>query len=281
VSAASATVARWARESSLVAHAAIYELRKQLAFRAGFIVREVLRNVARPIVMICVYWAIFRAGGASSIGSYSFPDLVRYMVLVAILQRLMFNERSLDLADSIFNGTLTKFLVMPVRYACLPFSRFVEHTLLQAIFASVLWIGGALAHPPWWPFPASALAAAQALVLLVLASYCYYLAVFVVNLLAFWLDVVWTLLVMARFVTLFVGGVLVPVTVMPHAIASIFRWLFPYWMVTAPIEIWMGKQSTAEFRSGLAILAGTIALLELVRRWMWRCGLRRYTGTGM
>ncbi len=274
-------IARWSRELRVVRRATIFELQKQLAFRGGFIVREVLRNVARPLVMIAVYWAMFRQDGIASLGGYSFDDLVRYMVLVAILQRLMFNERSLDLAEQIFAGTLTKFLVMPLRFGFLPFARFVENTALQGFFAIVLWIVGALVHPAWWPFPVSALAAGEAVLLVVLGSYAYFQVISILNLFAFWLDMIWSLVVMARFITLFIGGVLVPVTVMPPALASSFRFLFPYWMVTAPIEIWMGKQSSVDFAIGLSILALEITALESLRVVLWRRGLRRYTGSGM
>lgn len=269
------------RDARLVARALVYETRKQLAFRTGFVVREVLRGVARPAVMICVYWALYRQPGVTTIGGYSYPDMLRYMILVAVLQRIVFSERSLDLADTIFNGTLTKFLVMPFRFYLLPFSRFVQYTALQSGFAALLWVAGALCLRPWWPFPVTPVAALEAWVLVVLGSYAYFLTVFLINVLAFWLDVVWTLLVMARFVHMFIAGVLIPVTVMPEPIRAALAWLFPYWTVTAPLEIWMGKQDTSDFLRGLAILGASIAVLELARAQLWKRGIRRYAGSGM
>lgn len=274
-------VASLARDARLVARSIAYETQKQLAFRVGFVVREVLRGVARPLVMIAVYYALYHQDGVTTIGSYAYPDMARYMILVAVLQRLVFSERSLDLADSIFNGTLTKFLVMPFRFYLLPFSRWVQFTLMQSTFALALWSLGALFVPRGWPFPASPAAAGQAFLLVVLGSYAYFLVVFILNTLAFWLDVVWTLLVMARFVNMFIAGVLIPVTVMPEGLRRTFEWLFPYWTITAPIEIWMGKQGTPEFLHGLAVLAVSIAVLEIVRIAVWKRGVRRYSGSGM
>lgn len=278
---AAARVSAWRRDARLVARTAVYELRKQLAFRAGFLVREVFRNIGRPLVIIAVFWAIFRQDGVERVGSYRFEELARYMILVAVLQRLMFNERSLDLADQIFNGTLTKYLVMPVGVGRLFVARFVEHVALQGTIALALFASGALVAPGVWPFPVHPLAALEAFVLVVGASYAYYQTIYLLQLLAFWLDVVWTLMVMARFVVVFVAGVLVPVTIMPAALAESFRWLYPYWLVTGPIEIWIGKQSGAAGVLGLAIVAAWIVALHGLIALAWRRGMRRYAGSGM
>lgn len=271
----------FARDVRLVTRTAVYELRKQLAFRAGFLVREVFRNIGRPLVMIAVFWAIFRQDGVERVGTYKFDELARYMILVAVLQRLMFNERTLDLADQIFNGTLTKYMVMPVEVGRLFLARFVEHVALQSVIAAGLWIAGALIVPSFWPFPVHPIAALEAVVLVVGASYAYYQTVYLFQLFAFWLDVVWTLMVMARFIVVFFAGVLVPVTIMPELVARSFRALYPYWLVTGPIEIWIGKQGTHDFLVGLAIVAAWILVLHGAIAFTWRRGMRRYSGSGM
>ncbi|MCK6444902.1 MAG: ABC-2 family transporter protein [Planctomycetes bacterium] len=276
-----ATRARFVRDARLVRRAVGYELKKQLAFRAGFLVREVFRNVGRPLVMIAVFWALFRQDGVTALGSYRFDELVRYVILVAVLQRLMFNERALDLADQIFNGTLSKYLVMPVRLGRLFFARFVEHVALQGAIALALVVLGSLCFPNVWPVPTRPIAALQAFVLVIAASYAYFQTIWLLQLLAFWLDVVWTLMVMARFVVIFVAGVLVPVTIMPPALAESFRWLYPYWLVTGPIEIWLGKQGNRDFWFGCGVLAVWLVALHALGAWTWRRGSRRYAGSGM
>ena len=48
---------------------------------------------------------------------------------------------------------------------------------------------------------------------MLLGGYCFVLAYFCLNAAAFWLDVVWTLLIMMRFITGFVGGLVLPVSI--------------------------------------------------------------------
>jgi len=270
-----------ARQARLLGRAVVYELRKASEFRVGFVVRELLRGAVHPVVMIFVYAAIFRTGEVESIRGFAFPDLVHYLILVATFNKLVFHMRALDLSEQIFEGYVTKFLVMPFRYFTLALGRWVQYVVVQLAFAAVVWSAGLLLLPGWWPLPAGPAAAAQALILILVGSYCFFLTFFIVNALAFWLDVVWTLLVMVGFIGSFVSGVLIPVAIMPDALRAAFFWLFPYWTLSAPIEVYMGRLGAGDFLQGLGVLTGSAVALELVRRVVWSRGTRRYTGSGM
>jgi ABC-2 type transport system permease protein len=269
------------REARLVAGAFAYEMRRQAAFRAGFVVREVLRGVVGPALMIFVFHAVYTRDGVDSMRGWSFPELVRYLILVATFEKLLFHLRGLDLSEQIFEGYVTKYLVMPFRYFSLALGRFGQYLAVQLVTAGGLWVAGLMLVPQWWPRPASAAAFAQSLTLIVLGSYCYFLTYFIVNAMAFWLDVVWTLLVMTGFVLTFVSGTLLPVSIMPAALREAFAWTYPYWALSAPIEIYLGRLDQEAFLRGLGVLAGSILLLELARRLVWERGRRRYAGGGM
>lgn len=269
------------RTLRLLGQAIEYEFRKVAVFRAGFLIREVLRGVWGPVIMICVYLAIYRDSGTETIRGWTFDEIVRYLILVATFQKLVFHERVLDLGTQIFEGYFTKFLVMPFRFFVLPLGRWVQFTLMQVVLAGLFWTAGALAIPDIWPTPASSTAVLQAATLVLLGSFCYLEVFFIINALAFWLDIVWTLLVMTRFVSSFIAGILIPVSQMPQFCRDAFFWLFPYWTVSAPIEIFLGRLGTREFQSGLLVLTGTLLLLEVLRRFVWKRGTRRYTGAGM
>jgi ABC-type uncharacterized transport system permease subunit len=102
-----------------------------------------------------------------------------------------------------------------------------------------------------------------------------------VHTLAFWLDVVWTQILMVTFVSSFVRGVLIPVAAMPDALRGVLSWCFPYWTLSGPLEIYLGRLGTADFVRGLCVLAASALALDLLRRELWRRGRRRYLGSGM
>ena len=257
-----------------------YEFRKATAFRAGFVLREVLVGIARPAVMAAVFYAMFRSSGADEIRGYSYADLIAYLVWSAAITKVLINERILDVAEQIFDGYITKYLVMPVSFFTLAAGRFVQFTAVQIGCAALFYALGAVLAPAYWPVPVSLLAVAQAFALLVLGACCYWLTSLCLQLLAFWLDVVWSLTNMFIFVANFVAGVIVPVAMMPDAVQRVFRLTFPYWTVFAPVELLLGRMHGADFREGLFVVGlWLLALIALVRR-TWRRGVLRYAGVG-
>jgi ABC-2 type transport system permease protein len=270
-----------ARDRHMFGAAFVYELRKVTTWRVGFLMREVLRGTWRPLVMIFVYAAIARTSGSDVIGTWTYPELVHYLILAAAFEKLLFHQRGLDVADQIFEGYVTKYLVMPLRFFMLPLARFAQHIVVQVCVVGAMWTVGVLAIPRHWPHAASDAALWEALALVLLGSYCWFLTCFIVNELAFWLEVIWTLSAMASFVLGFMSGVLVPVSLMPGPLRAALTWLYPYWAVSAPVEIFLGRLSHDAFARGVCVLLATILALELVRQTLWRRGLSRYTGGGM
>jgi ABC-2 type transport system permease protein len=170
---------------------------------------------------------------------------------------------------------------MPFRYFTLAQARFVQATLLQIGIAGAIWLAGYALFGDRWLVPVSVAAVCEAFTLTLLGSYCCFLLYFVIHALAFWLDVVWSLLVMAAFVIVFIGGGTLPVSQMPAPVAEVLSLIFPYWTISAPIELLLGRLDGADFLRGLALLVPQLLLLDLLRRVVWRRGLARYVGAGM
>ncbi len=264
-----------------------YEFRKRIQFRTGFFVREVLNGVVQPLVMLFVYIALYSSASSSgdasepSLRNWTFDEILKYIGGLMIVMKLLFDNRGIELSTEIFEGRITKYLTMPVRYFVLLQGRFVQFTLMQVGVASLVWCIGYGFVGDRWLVPVGWMAAGQALTLMLLGSYCAFLLFVIINTLAFWLDVVWSLLVMAWFVISFTGGAVMPVSQMPAWAASIFSYLFPYWCISAPIEILMGRLGTETFLRGLLVVGVQLVLLDALRRFTWRRGLAHYVGAGM
>ena len=67
----------------------------------------------------------------------------------------------------------------------------------------------------------------------------------------------------------------------PAWLSDAFWYLFPYWSLSAPVEIFMGRLGAAHFMEGLLVLTVTIAVMEVLRAIVWRRGVRQYSGSGM
>jgi ABC-2 type transport system permease protein len=268
------------REVRVLPRVVAFELRKSTAFRLGFVLRQLLHGVPRPAVMAVVYAAIFEATGVTELRGYTLGDLIAYLVWSALLIKCLTDERTLDVGEQIFDGYVTKYLVMPVSFLTLLWGRVVQHTLVQAASAALVYATGAVLLPDLWPVPVSALALAQAATLLLLGAACFHLVHLVIGLLAFWLDVVWALHNMFAFVAAFIAGALVPIALMPTEVGAVFAVLFPYWTVFAPAELLLGRMESGDFFRGVGVLCATLAALQLLALFTWKRGLVRYAGSG-
>ena len=277
----------FSRNFALIGKAVGYEFRKRIQFRTGFFVREVLNGVVQPLVMLFVYASLYRSASATGdvseavLRNWTFDDILQYMAGLLIVMKLTFDYRGLDLSTEIFEGRITKYLTMPVRYFALLQGRFLQYTLMQVVVAAFVWCIGYGWVGDRWLVPVSWSAAGQAMTLMLMGSYCAFLLYVTVHTLAFWLDVIWSLLVMTWFVISFTGGAVMPVSQMPEWASTSFGYLFPYWSISAPIEILMGRVGTDVFLRGLVILGVQLVLLDLLRRFTWRRGLAHYVGAGM
>jgi ABC-2 type transport system permease protein len=267
-------------ELRLLPHVIAYEWRKATAFRVGFILRELLRGLGRPVVMTLVFIAMFHATPNARVRGYRLLDLIGYLIWTAVLGKCLCDERSLDVAEQIFDGYITKYFVMPVSYFTLIWGRFLQFSASQLLAAVLFWVLGALLLPSLWPFPVSGIALLQASVLLLLGACCYLLAHFILNCMAFWLDVTWSLQGMFRFVALFVSGALIPVSLMPAWVESAFSWLFPYWTLFAPAEILLGRQGTSQFLRGATVLSASLLALQWLAASVFRRGRMQFAGSG-
>jgi ABC-2 type transport system permease protein len=270
-----------AADRALLAQATWYELKKVTAWRMGFFVREIARSAMRPLLTIFLFQTIFVTQGAQVMAGRDLEQTTRYLIAVAWIEALIFHERLLDLSDQIFQGYVTKYLVMPMRYFTLALARFLQFSAVQLLVASLLGLLGWCLLPKLWPLPVSPTAALVALGLALLGSYCFLLLYFVIHTLAFWLEVVWTLLVLTRLVTLFLAGVMLPLAWMPAPLARILEYGFPYWTIAGPAEILLGERELGDAYQGLIVLGVSCVVLECLRRWCWARGLRRYGGSGM
>lgn len=266
---------------SLLRHALAYEMRKAMAFRLGFFVREVLSGLAKPVVMVLVFQAIFRAQERTELGGYDERSLIEYMLLAAVFGKFLFRWRGIDLSDQIFEGRVTKFLVMPFPMFVLGVGKFLQHLAVQAAVAGALWVGGALLAPEIWPRPVSPGAALAAMVLVILGSTCFFLTYWILHSLAFWLDVVWATLLMSHFLMNFAAGILIPVGMMPEWLQDVFQFGHPYWAIAAPAEMFMGRLDLGAFPKGVLILVLWILALDRLRVALWARGVRSYSGSGM
>ena len=90
------------------------------------------------------------------LGGWSFEEILRYVAGLARRAQAVFHNRGIELSTEIFEGRVTKYLVMPLRYFALLQGRFLQYTLLQVVIAGLVWAAGSRWSPDRWLVPVSA-----------------------------------------------------------------------------------------------------------------------------
>jgi ABC-2 type transport system permease protein len=95
---------------------------------------------------------------------------------------------------------------------------------------------------------------------------------------AFWTERATSLQELSFLTYLFLGGVVAPIELFPPAVKQFVQWLpYPY-LINFPANVLTGLPT--DIPRGILMLYGWIGVFWVVNRWLWRKGLKQYSGMG-
>jgi ABC-2 type transport system permease protein len=256
------------------------EARKRMSYRADFWITSVVGFVTELGVAWFIVLAMF--AGVDRVGGFSREGMLLYFVSVILAARIV---RSADMdwaiADDIYQGALSRYLLYPVNYGMLKYATQIG-ALLPAMIQVILfsaWVPFVLGIPEGVRItPATAVMALGALAV---ANLLHFMSTLPLQLVAFWADNCWSLLVAHRIVASLLGGLLLPLAIFPAwsqaALAALpFRYMFAF-----PVDVLLGRVGPAEYALGIAIALAWCAVFAAISAAVWRRGTLQYTGVGM
>jgi len=256
------------------------EARKRMAYRIDFWINAVVGFVAELGVAWFIVLAMF--SGAERMGGYSRNGMLLYFVAVILAARI---ARSADMdwaiADDIYQGALSRYLLYPANFVVLKYAAQVG-ALLPSIIQVILfgaWVPFVLGVPEGLQVTPGT--AAMCLGALAMANLLHFMSTLPLQLVAFWADNCWSLLVAHRIVASLLGGLLLPLSLFPSwsqtALAALpFRYMFAF-----PVDALLGRVSPADYAVGMAVALVWCGLFAAVSAAVWRRGTLQYTGVGM
>jgi ABC-2 type transport system permease protein len=257
------------------------ELRRILAYRLDFWVQFVGTVVIQMTVAWFLWSAVFAAKGSGLIGGFQLDQMMFYYLLVPLIDRLNRGFDNFQLSREIYDGSLTRYLLYPVP---LLGYRYISHvargvfSLVQLILALgvFLLIFG-------WPsgVKLSVLGLSQCLALCWISGLCYFYLAAITEMVAFWADNVWSLMVMLRFIVQMLGGAFLPLSLFPGWANDILQ-LTPFpAIVYVPVQLFMGVGGTPEFVRAVLVVSVWTVILALITQHLLARGLKQYTGVGI
>jgi ABC-2 type transport system permease protein len=216
---------------------------------------------------------------ASETGQFGLSpiDFIRYFIAVFLVRQFSIVWVIWEFEREIVEGKLSFRLLQPLDPGWHHFASHLAERLARLPFAIVLMILFFLLYPQaaWIPSGANILfcilAVSLAFVLRFVSQYTF-------AMMAFWIERANAIESFWFLFYLFLSGLIAPLEVFPPLIRQIALWTpFPY-LINFPASILVGLPVNL-FQGFLAMLSW-IVFFFVLNRWLWRKGLKQYSGMG-
>ena len=249
---------------------------ERLEYRLSFVLWRV-RVVLQVLVVYFVWLAVFT--NRSQVFGYTQSMMLTYILLSSLIRSVVFATTTMEIHSLINQGTLSFFLIKPVRFFRYYMARDAADKLLNIIFSvgEVALIIAVFAPPVFiqsdvWAIFRSLLATGLGLGLY------FYFSIFL-SLLGFWTPDVWAPRFLSFVIMEFFAGSLFPLDILPQALYNISR-AFPfYYMLYLPLKTYLAK-NPEDFTADMIIGIIWLVLLNLAARFIWQRGVRSFSAEG-
>lgn len=266
----------------LFLHVMSLEARKAMSYRVAFWTTAIVGVVTGFAIPWFLWKSIFELRGVERIGGLTFNAMILYYVVVSLLSKVIRgSDMGLGISREIYDGTLTRYLVFPTQVVSFKYAQQLGGMLpllLQVLAFSTIFACFLELPPDLQVSPSAVL---RAIASVFLAHLAYYFLTLPVMAVAFWADNVWSLAVLLRFTSSFLGGGMIPLDLFPASLREVLMLLpFPY-LFYIPVQTLLGRVPPADWLSGVGILLAWCLFFAVLAHFVWKVGERRYTGVGI
>lgn len=250
---------------------------EQWQYRANLIM-YLFYWLVSPIIYLAVWTSIANQKG--DVNGFTANDFVTYYMLLLITDQMTSNIVIHIFAYKIQDGTLSGELIKPIHPV-------LTNTLTVNIANKVINITGLI---PIWGIlfliyrPDFSQASLSGILLsipaMILGFFISYLLSATLTILAFWTTRVYSIYEFYFALLALFSGQFVPLTLMPQLIQNIARYLPFQLFIYYPIQLVLGKLSTAQIIEGYGMAATWLGVSLVLFNQVWRAGVKRYSAVG-
>ncbi len=263
------------------AHVFLMELRSLIAYRADFWINFIGRTFFSLVVAYYLWAAVFSYTDSEVMKGFTISGMIFYYLIVPLIFRIQQGQGIGFLSREIYDGSLNKYLLYPISLYHYKMMTYLANSLffLLQLFL-ILFIYNILFYNPEI-FYFSFINIIAFLCILAVVSVTFFYLFTIVELLAFWYDSIWSLGVILRFGSSFLGGALIPLSFFPEWARYLISFTpFPY-LIDFPMRSLQGALSVSEFFTKILITICWLLFFRFVSRRIWEKGKYVYTGVGI
>ncbi len=250
-----------------------------MEYRMDFLLSMV--SALWPIFIQYFLWkSIYSGTGQQSMFGYTYAQMMTYVIVANIVQRLIRTGFEYEMNDDIKNGGLDKFIVRPIGYFQYRMATFVGGKIAQfgvilialvAVIVAVNLVYGGVVAP---------INALYFVATLLLAFVLNFIVFFCVGMLAFTLSEIGFFYEAVRIVFIAMSGGIFPLDVFGPVVAKALAFLPFKYTVNFPVDVLSGRVAGMELLAGFGVQILWIAALAFLSMWLWKRGVNKYISAG-
>ncbi len=249
-----------------------------LVYRVNFLLMVVGPVLVFFFVKVSLWYSIFEGNTEIRIGNYSLSDMLTYHLWTMIIMLISRSYNFGKLSEDIRLGRVSTYLIYPFSLWEFQATNFVSRLLIQ-IFIALFCLFILMTTFSQYFNNFEAINLAKGLLLAVVVSVFWFSLQYLIGLLTFWLEETWVIAVIAETAIQLLSGNMIPLDLFPEWAARLLDYTpFPY-VTFVPVKMIMG--SGGDLLTALGNLVFWILILNLIILFVWRKGLKLYTGAGM
>lgn len=248
-----------------------------LEYRLNYFIDALAQPIMTTLIEMLLWYAIFQGAGATEINGFSQTYYLSYAMWGGFFSRIaaswMYEYRMIGEIDS---GSINGLLVRPMSFYEYYFSQLMGYKVLTTAVSLVIPIIAALI----FDLPTEFLRLPIAILLCL-----YYLVLvhsisFIISCCAFHFNKIYSFTTAKNLLFWVVTGELFPLDLVPSPLREILIALPFSSGVYIPVGYLTGRVDFEMVKQGFLSVTVGIVVLNLIGAWMWRRGLKTYSGTG-
>lgn len=252
-------------------------LSKNLNYKINFLLMMVIPALVFFAIKYNLWSSIYATNSYKVIQGYSLSKMIEYQFWILIFDLFVRSHFfSQNISSDIRLGRISSFLLYPFGFISYQSSLFLSDKLLQLFIGAfsllIAFFFG------WVHLPMGTVFLKVGVFILMINAF-WFFAQLLTGFVAFWLEETWSLNVSIRFISAFFSGAFIPLDLFPDLFAKVLLWTpFPY-LTYIPVKIIMGE--SLDVGHSLLVLFLWVLVLLVFSQWLWRKGLKLYTGAGI
>jgi len=253
-------------------------LQEYFVYRLNFYLWR-FRNLISLLALVFFWLAIY--GSRPSFLNYTKDQMLTYIVGIAFLRGLIFSSRTADLAGTIRNGDLNKWLLTPLSIFKSLLARDLSDKLLNTLFSFLEIFIVLKLFAFSFAGPTHLLTYLYFFVIVILAFFLYFFISITLSETGFWTEDIWATRWLFGIIFLdFFSGSIFPIDILPsQAVHLINLTPFPY-LIFYPAKIWLEQISQAETLKAIFICFVWLIFFFWLSRFLFKKGLKHYEAYG-